>query len=170
MKKIIVVTFFSLFLLVITGCDSNTQNSNSDVDDNSNTQTVDQTKYSLDNAFKFDGFEITVGSTIEFVTVNNEFSDYNNSTAIKVPVTVKNVSTETGSLNMFYYKFFGSQGVQVEELDSYFDDSVDYAGELRPNASYTKYFYFLYDGNGDYYINFDNYSEEIELKLTINKQ
>ena len=41
------------------------------------------------------------------------------------------------------------------------DDTVDYAGDLRSGASYTKYLYFLYDGNGTYAIEFNNcFTEE----------
>ena len=41
---------------------------------------------------------------------------------------------ETHSLNMFYYKGFGSNGTELDTLGYYFDNSVEEAGELRSGA------------------------------------
>ena len=70
---------------------------------------------------------------------------------------------------MFYYSLFGSQGTELDGVSAYFDDTVDYAGDLRSGASYTKYLYFLYDGNGTYAIEFNNWSDKVELEFEITK-
>ena len=70
---------------------------------------------------------------------------------------------------MFYYKAFGSQGTQIDTFGYYFDNSIDEAGELRSNASYTKYIYLLYDGNGTYAIEFDNWKDKITVEFEVNK-
>ena len=88
---------------------------------------------------------------------------------VKIPVTIKNLKDETHSLNMFYYKTFGSKGTQLDTLGYYFDNSVDEAGDLRSGASYTKYFYLLYDGNGTYAIEFDNWAKKITVEFEIKK-
>ncbi len=125
--------------------------------------------YSFNEMFVFDDFEITIGSNYTFDVVKNSFSEYNNQSVVKLPITVKNIGSETNSLNSFYYEIFGSLGVELDTLGAYFDDSLDFAGSLRSGASYTKYLYFLYDGNGKYAIEFDNFSEEVEVEFEILK-
>lgn len=70
---------------------------------------------------------------------------------------------------MFYYDLFGSKGTKLDGVSSYFDNNIDYDGDLKPNASYKTYFYILYDGDGKYSIDFDNYSQEVSLKFDIIK-
>lgn len=150
-------------------------NANEIINNVSNTTNSNDKKYTLKNeygfneTFEFDGLEITIGSEYEFTTVNNRYSEYNNQVTIKLPITVKNISQETTGLNMFYYDVYGSQGTEVKKLNSYFDENVDDAGDLRSGASYTKYIYFLYDGNGKYAIEFDNWSEHKVVEFNITK-
>ena len=150
-------------------------NANEIINNVSNTTDSKDKKYTLKNeygfneTFEFDGLEITIGSEYEFTTVNNRYSEYNNQVTIKLPITVKNISQETTGLNMFYYDVYGSQGTEVKSLNSYFDENIDDAGDLRSGASYTKYIYFLYDGNGKYDIEFDNWSEHKVVEFNITK-
>lgn len=124
---------------------------------------------SLGSSFDFDDLTITIGDSYTFTTVKNQFSEYNKSTVIRVPVTVKNNKDESHQLNMFYYKFYGPQGVELNNVSSYFDDEVGWAGEMRSGASYTKAFYILYDGNGTYAIEFNNWSDEFVVEFEVNK-
>lgn len=126
-------------------------------------------KYGLGETFEFDDLEITLDSTYSFVTINNRFSDLNGRDVIKLGATVKNLSEETHSLNMFFYDLFGSQGTELETVTAYFDDNIDYAGDLRPGASYHTNFYILYDGNGKYGIDFDNYSKKVNVEFDVQK-
>ncbi len=134
-----------------------------------NEPSVTDKSYGFNEMFVFDNFEITISSNYTFDVVNNRYSDYHNQSVVKLPVTVKNIGSETNSLNSFYYEIFGSVGVELEELGAYFDDSLDFAGNLRSGASYTKYLYFLYDGNGTYAIEFDNFSDKVEAEFEILK-
>ncbi len=59
--------------------------------------------------------------------------------------------------------------IQLESAAPYFDDVIDYTGDLRSGASYTKYFYILYDGNGTYSIEFDNWSTELTVEFQISR-
>lgn len=127
------------------------------------------TDYTLGDTIEFDGLEITLDKEYSFVTIDNRYSEYNNSDVIKIGANIKNVSSDKKKLNMFNYSFFGSKGTQLSRVSSYFDESVDYAGDLKPDASYYKYFYLLYDGDGEYSIDFDNYSEEIEVEFDVTK-
>lgn len=151
---------------------NNNYNSNSEVGNNQNDNNInnfEKKSYGFNETFEFDGLEITINENYLFDTVKNRYSDYNNRTAVKLPITVKNISSETHGLNMFYYDIYGSQGTEAEGLDAYFDDTISYSGDLRSGASYTKYMYFLYDGDGTYAIEFDNYSEKVEVEITITK-
>lgn len=150
--------------------DNNNYNSSEGSDDSSYDDTLyDDGAYSLGETFKFDELEITFGTEIGFSKVNNRYSDYNGKTVVKLPITVKNLKKETHGLNMFYYNFYGSQGTEVKDLGNYFDNDVAYAGDLRSGASYTKYVYFQYDGDGTYAIEFDNYSQKIIVEFEIKK-
>lgn len=125
--------------------------------------------YTLGETFEFDGFEITLDKSYSFVTLDNEFSELNGSTVIKLGATIKNNSGKTDHINQFFLTEFGSKGTELDSVDYYFDESVDDAGDLRDGASYYKYFYILYDGNGKYGIDFDNYSKKITVEFDVNR-
>lgn len=121
----------------------------------------------LGSTFEFDGFSITLGDSYSLATLNNQFSENNGASVIAVPATITNNNADTASLNMFYVKYFGSQGTELDSVFTYFDDSVEMLGELRPGASATGNFYMLYDGNGDYYISLDSWSQQVEVKIPV---
>ena len=125
----------------------------SDDEDNS----TDTAIKSLGDTFTFGGFEITLGESVTFTTISNQYSEYNGKDVVRVTATIKNNSNETDSLSSLDYKFYGSLGTELSTVEYYFDDSVAQAGELRPGASYEKAFYLLYDGNGTYAIEFDDW-------------
>ena len=143
-----------------------------DYDDEEEEDTsTDTGVYGFDDTFTFDDLEITFGSDYTFTTISNQYSDYYGKDIVRVPVTVTNKSTETHGLNMFYYNIYGTSGSKTNNVSTWFsDDSLDYAGDLRSGASYTKYIYFVYDADGTYVFEFDNYSEEVEVELEITKQ
>lgn len=123
----------------------------------------------IGQTFEFDDLEITIGSNISFDKINNQFSEYNKQDVIKIPVTVKNIKDESHSLNMFYYKGFGSTGTQAKDLSTYFDDSIFRAGSLRTGASHTCYIYLLYDGDGQYALEFDDWSNKVTVEFNVSK-
>lgn len=164
MKKFIfnfTLIFMSFFILLATfGCSSELNDEPS------------VTNYKIGETFKFDDFELTIGSDIKIDIIKNEFSEHDGKDVIKIPITVKNIGKETTSLNMFYYNCYGTQGIQLEDASSFFDDSLDYAGSLRSGASYTRYAYYIYDGDGEYTLEFNNSlldSDKIEVKFNVKK-
>ena len=129
---------------------------------------AEASKATLGSTVVFDGFEIAFGNKISPSKVNNRFSEHNGSKVIVVPVTVTTMGDETGSINMFYIKLFGSNGAELPGVSAYFDkDDIDFAGDLRPGASYDTSFHMLYDGDGDYYITLRSFSEEIEVLIPV---
>lgn len=159
----------------LCGCDSNDTDTKKPNEGNSQeNEKTDNKKeeYVLGKAFKFDDLEITIGNEFTYTVVDNEYSDHHQAEVIKIPVTVKNLKDETHGLNMFYYNFYGSKGTRVDTVAALFsenNDSVDFAGDLRTDASYTKYFYVIYDGDGTYTIEFNNFSEKISIDFEVKK-
>lgn len=175
MKKRILSVLLILFVVIgITGCVEESSSTGNDTGNNSTSGDSSTTETKIDNyglgdTITFDGLELTFDTTYSFVTIDNRFSDKNGNDVIKLGVNVKNVSSDTNSLNMFFYTLFGSQGTELTGVASYFDDAIDFAGSLKPDASYKTYFYILYDGDGKYSIDFDNYSEQLSVEFDVAK-
>jgi len=153
LKRICLALLILIAGAVLTGCTGETENK----------------AVGLGETFVFDDLEITLGKEIKFTKIDNEFSDHNGKTVVKMPITVKNIKEETHSLNLFYYTVYGANGSQVDSVSSYFDDSVDFAGDLRSGASYTKYLYFLYDADGTYAIEFDDWTTKVTIEFNVKK-
>lgn len=127
-----------------------------------------QEQLATSNVVVFDGLQIEFTENVKVETVDNQYSEYNGAKAIGVPVTITNISDDTNFLNMFYLKLYGSNGVETDDLNSYFDDGNAIYNKLRPGASVDGYIYIPYDGNGDYYVSFDNIvSDPIEQLVHI---
>lgn len=127
-------------------------------------------QHNLGEAFTFSGVELTISPKYSITTLSNEFSEDNGKSVVVLPTTVKNVSEEPTTLNMFSYKIYGPQGTETKTVSSYFqEESVDFGGNLQPNASYTKNLYFLYDGDGTYKIDFGVYSVDATVSIDIAK-
>lgn len=113
---------------------------------------------SFGSAFMFRDFEIQIGSSDEVIwlTVENSFSDYFGHDVVGIPVKVTNYSGESGRLNSFSYKFFGPDGTEVREASSFSFQDYDIwsQGDMRHEASQEGYFMLMYDGDGDYIIEF----------------
>ncbi len=129
------------------------------------------TSSGLDKTFEFDDLELTLGSDYSFKTINKSYSDYYGKEIVKLPITVKNLSDEDKHLNMFYYTVIGpnDEKVNTTTVSIYFDDACDYAGDLESGESYDKYLYFIYDGDGEYTIKFNNYTDKKTIKFKIEK-
>lgn len=126
-------------------------------------------KYKLGEKFTFNDLEITLGTDVTVVTYSNKYSSYDGKSFVKVPITVKNLKSETHSLSSIWVKSFGSNGTEVESPGYIYDDDYESAGDLRSGASYTKYMYFLYDADGTYAIEFDDWSTQITVEFNVTK-
>lgn len=151
----------------------NSENDSSEEATTTTTETTEETQ-DLSNGFgttiTFDDLEITFGDTYNWTTVDNQFADYYGADIIELPIHITNIGNENKSLNIFYVKVFGSNGTELDEQGAYFDDlGLFYAGELRPGAEKDIALYIPYDGDGTYYVNFDNFRTEIEVGFEIQK-
>ena len=132
---------------------------------NEPTQSANDGGYTLGDTLKVDNLEITFGKEIKFPTVDNQFSEHHKKPALGIPITVKNLGNETDSLH--FYTFYGSKGTELDSIGYYFDDSIDDAGKLRPGASYSKYIYCLYDGDGHYALELG--MEDVTVEFDVKK-
>lgn len=125
----------------------------------------------FDTPFEFDDLEITLHDEYSFDTLQNQFSDHDGAEVVVIPASITNISDKTHGLNMFLFSVFNPSGQKADDISTYFENSVGYgaAGEMRAGATTEADFVILYEGDGDYYIEFDNYSEIVEVKLPISK-
>ncbi len=130
--------------------------------DNSNTSTAPQDS----NTFNFNDFQITVGNQYTLVRLDNN-PQYQGQDIIKLPITLTNNSSNTNTLLASNYTFVSPTGESLDSLGTYFDDSVESSAALASNETITKYFYILYKDKGDYKINFNNGSQQVNFALTI---
>ena len=179
MKKLLAILSIALLLM---GCSNTAKPTDQKPNDNNNSENTPSSEpvnestpepaseLTLGSTFSFDGFEITLYDTIEWDVLSNQFSDKDGSDVFLIPFHVKNNTEETGMLNPFYVKYFGSTGVSIDDISTYFDGSFGFSSdELRPGAEYDSKFALLYDGDGDYYIEFESFSEHLEVKIPVTK-
>ena len=127
-------------------------------------------------AFEFDGFQITVGGDYEWRVVESydERSAINGLDALRVPLTVTNISDETQKLEFFRSRVYGSEGrvVHSQLLSGCFEDdgNIGSVVDIRSGATIAgKYIHFMYDGDGYYIVAFQTWNESWEVKLNIQK-
>ena len=136
MKKFIIVLLTILTVLTLVSCVENEMVAtpqpegeviaNDIIVSTEEEKVVEETKPVTDVPFAFDGLEITVSSQYEFTTVDNEYSDYHQQTSIRIPITVKNISTDFHCLNSFSFKMIGASGTDATDVNSYFEDDMMY--------------------------------------------
>jgi hypothetical protein len=69
---------------------------------------------------------------------------------------------------MYSYKVYGAQGIELEKTSAFFmDDAVDFGGDLRPGAQYTKNIYVEYDGDGEYVIDFGFWGVDASVSFSV---
>ena len=116
----------------------------------------------LGDTFTFMGAEITYGPSYEWLIINDPDSDKDGADVIKIPRTVNG---DDMPLNAFIVGYRGSKGDRLPQVGSYFNDDEDNGG----------FVYLLYDGDGDYFIDYITGSASgglvpiIEIKIPIKK-
>ena len=128
---------------------------------------VEDGSLTLGSTFEFDDLEITIGTDITWLEVDNEFSDNHGETVFRLPITVTNLSDETNGFNMFFMTRFGSNGTQLDSISAFFDNDIDWAGEMRSGATMEAYMHILYDGDGEYALEFNDWSDRIEVVFQV---
>lgn len=132
--------------------------------------------------FEVPGWEITASTdpaTFVYATVESYDDSVNGKEAIGVPVTLKNLKSESASpfwtLNITLY---GPRGVaqgsgSMSSAGWYFDDSIENAANMRAGATNELYVYFYDEGEGEYVAeisawdeNYNTIKEEVSVMVT----
>ena len=161
MKKFkYLLLLFSIFLLV--GCtDKKEENITGQEDVNGD--------YEIGETFNFMSFEVKIDKIAGYEKVDKELSADNGIEVIKIPITVKNNGSSKDHLSMFYYKMYGPDNKEILSKGQHFKEALDYAEDLEPGKSYTKYLYIPYSGNGNYILEFNNFTDKIKIVLNVKK-
>ena len=126
--------------------------------------------YYPEETFVFEGFELNFSKNYSFEILDNKYSTYNGKDVIKIPVEIKNVTSEINSFNIYRYRIYGPNMDELDEVAQYFDNGLFYIKDLDPNERSTSYLYFLYDGDGKYLIKFENDNSIKNIVLNIKKR
>ena len=121
----------------------------------------------LERRFSDDLFEVEIGSPdgVIWDEVDNRFSDLNGYRVFGVPVTITNVGDSTARFPSM--TIFGPDGNTLERVHNFFSDvDVQRTGDMRSGASQDAYIMILFDGPGDYFIEFTGTDLEIHIPLS----
>ena len=177
----------SVFLLVgtLVGCDNDAstppaaqqpappvmnENTNDDVE-KAEVQDAEESMITFGSTFYWDDFEIVVGAVEEVSVwnIDNQFSDRNGEREFGIPVTITNHSGETRALSSFEMTTFNPSGVESSDFP-WFD--MDYGitwVDVRNGATANGYFVIPFEGNGYYWIEFNEFLGQgfVELQFPI---
>jgi YbbR domain-containing protein len=166
MKKILALIF--IFILSFTACleynagsieNNNQQSEKTTVE--TNTESDKQSE--LNKTIKFDNFEITISPNVEIF-------EHRGKDTIKIPISVKNIKSETHTLYSFLIACFDPNGVETENVSLFLDDRVK-SDKIRGGATANYSLYFLYNGDGDYFIEFGGHGRnKVDVKIPITKE
>lgn len=159
MKKIIGIMLVSLFML--TGCflDKATE---------TNVDTTDVQTYKIGEKFKFQTFEITVG-TPTLVQVPEMYSSFVENDIIKIPLNIKNVGKTHGRLYDKFYDVMDYNDKLLTDSSFYFNDSITMADDIQVNETIDRNLYFEYTGEDHYKIVFKSNFQFYTIELPISK-
>lgn len=99
------------------------------------------------------------------------FEESDGKIIIKVPVYIKNINIEPNYLNFMLIDVFDPDGEDVRDLNLLLkgNDSIVTTDSLRKGESYIKYLYITYNGDGNYLMVLNNYTEEKNIIFNITK-
>ena len=170
MKKRIFTLAMVIFVLaaamLLTGCSEeptpanrNTSSPNK-TDDNSDRDFLsDPTAPTLGDTIVFDNLEITLGSSLVGMRLDNgSFDSFHGRQIFAVQMTIKNLKNESHRLDSGFITQFGPRGTELEldqqYLSRWLNDNISDIGSMRTGVTQTGYLHFLYDGDGEYVMEF----------------
>lgn len=123
----------------------------------------------IGDMIEFDDLEILFKS-LSVKKIDNQFAENENAIVIEVDIT--NKKDETHSLNMFNYSCYDANGLTVGSAGAYFDDAIEWMGEMRTDSTMSGSLPFDYTGDGIYVIEFGDIfgSNTIEVYFDVKKE
>lgn len=134
--------------------------------------------YSFGDTFDYDSasgkVRITISNTYTVQKAHSWLISQGYATSgyvVRVPITIKNIDTETGGLNSFNVEYFSSNGTKsYNNMQIVYDDMRAIYEDSRPNGVIVGAIYFIYTGDGVYAIEFDDTSlSSITVELNVKK-
>jgi len=123
----------------------------------------------LGETFKFDHLGITLGTEVTWDEVENELTEYNGEAVFQIPMTVVNTSEVTHRLDVTSFRQFGPDGERLAMLGPFFDNAIGFVDGIEPGTTQEAYMHFLFVGNGEYIVEFQNRNEPSErVKVSMN--
>jgi hypothetical protein len=179
MKKIpaLIVALIMCLVLVACGDESPTApavttappvENGEDVNEDGNGDDIGDDNITFGSTFEYDELQITIGTDVEWITVDNEYSEYYQADVAKIPVAITNIGEQTNSINFMFVTYFGSKATQIDSVAAlYMDDSMEWAGDIRTGGTQNSFIYIMYDGDGEYAIELGFFDKtEVILALT----
>ena len=124
----------------------------------------------LGSSFYFDNMYVEIGTEIGWTTVNRQWSDRHGLQAFYIPVTVTNMHNVSHRLSSFRVTFFGPDGLRLDEMSFYFDSDIfNGRNDMRPGATMHSYIHILYDGEGEYVIEFSERNNLVEVIFNLQR-
>jgi len=132
--------------------------------------------YTFGSAINFNGLEITFHNAVEWLVIDNRFSNHHGADVFRMPVSITNVTDNPNGLLMHQYEQFGIDGTQLSSMMSInfeVDDSLStMANQILPGITLNTHMNFLYVGDGIYTVAFNPPSfrePTIQIQLPIYK-
>ena len=124
----------------------------------------------LGSTFDFDNLRITLGDTVRWTDVDASWSDLNRQTVFYIPISVTNNYSSSHRLHGWLVTMFGPDGLRLDEVEWYFDNDVlNGRNDMRPGATLHSYLHILYDGDGEYVIEFSDWDYTIEVIFQVRR-
>jgi len=122
---------------------------------------VIQTEFSFGETLVFDNLEITFMGSISFIDVSDE-------RIMRIPVTVTNIGDDTNSFPTWQVTSFGPDGLELGRIPWGAPDDISRPStNIRPGASRTNYFSLLFDGYGEYIIEFSRWDDTLQVIFSV---
>lgn len=124
----------------------------------------------LKETFIFDNLEITLDDDITFTVINEPFKEYDGETVARIPVTLKNMTSEVQGFNSYYMHVYDSMGQELDLVGEYFPDSLEGSyKKLEPKEQSEFALYILYKRDGVHTWSLNNYIQRNEVKVNLKK-
>lgn len=115
-------------------------------------------------------FKIYVSNIYQVGTLDDEFNEYYQDTVVALGVIITNISDEDQYFFPdTYCDIYGPDGSELYNPYLYFDDDFTSYVKIKPGEKVTSFIFFPYQGDGEYIFSTNDYENEQECFLLIEK-
>jgi len=125
------------------------------VEDTDDQTDVSESYLSFGSTFEWQDLQITFGDDVQWATIDNMLSDYDGEYYFAIPILIENITDSTQTWSPSDMTFFGSNGTESSSIWLWIDYNASPLGtDIRSGGVLNTYVHFLYDGDGNYFIEF----------------